>query len=274
MPGVLKERKQRTVLANTMASVCLHARQDLPTKEGKAWPICDLGSSSPYHVGLPLPPSKIRTLLGIQFSGIYCLSYILMIEEQGHHYGTAFLVVLFTFMIYCGRDRRTSQSPGKLFQNIHACPRPLRIWSGPWLRATCLAHSFPRSAILTGPLNIEDSLVLPPDKCSSCSDVVLPCLELASLACLDLLCFLSVRGSQPGWYHLTGRHLEINVEVFISWISQQLGRLVAFTKGGSEMLSILQSLTVKNCPTENGNWHPYLERRLAGTQILLIQGLN
>lgn len=127
MPGVLKERKQRTVLANTMASVCLHARQDLPTKEGKAWPICDLGSSSPYHVGLPLPPSKIRTLLGIQFSGIYCLSYILMIEEQGHHYGTAFLVVLFTFMIYCGRDRRTPQSPGKLFQNIHACPRPLRI---------------------------------------------------------------------------------------------------------------------------------------------------
>lgn len=86
--------------------------QDLPTQQSKAWLICDLGSSL-YHVEPSLPPSKVRTLLGIQLSGICFLSYILMREEQGHHYRTAFLVFLFTLMIYCGRERTTSQSLGK-----------------------------------------------------------------------------------------------------------------------------------------------------------------
>lgn len=115
-PGVLAEREQTIVLAKTMASMCMHTRRTCQHSRAKPGLSVTLASSFLYHVEPSSPPSKVRTLLGIQLSGVCFLSYILMREEQGHHYRTAFLVFLFTLMIYCGRERTTSQSLGKFYK--------------------------------------------------------------------------------------------------------------------------------------------------------------
>lgn len=149
MHGVLRGRGQRTVLVNTVAYMCVHTRQDLATLKGKAWPTCDLCSPSSIACWAS---SKIRILHGISFWGVCCFSYILNIEEKSHHYGAAFLVFLFSLRIYCGKERTTSESPGKLFQTRHAFLGSLRFWSGPRLRTTHLAYPSPRPTISTSPL--------------------------------------------------------------------------------------------------------------------------
>lgn len=73
------------------------------------------------------------------------------------------------------------------------------------------------------------------------------------MTCLALSCSLSARGSQLGWNHPKGSHLDGNVEGFNYWLSHSPSRLKASAMYGSIFSGILQSLTVEKCPTKNVN---------------------